>query len=822
MSGVRPEPRLRGSGRVGAAVAVLAAASLLATGGSLAARRAPAAGPPACTDATRRVAAQPVVTARLDDLAPPATGVAVPADCVPEAVFLAPFAGRLGLSAEAFRAAGTAQPVVMPSGDAYALLPGGAGGADHLTELSPSGKVLWTGPPAPDAASVTGDAQIVVAAGPIQAQILNPATHAVTDVPMPYAALSQSGRAASNFTADVVGGLAILETSLYNTMGGEQPPTAGEAVVYDAAGMKLRQFTLPDQPVVAQPDVAFDGVVMQTVGNTAYLLYSSEPSGDHAGLYTLTAQDRFSGPYPVQAPFTDSSEGGLAVLPGPSILVDSWGQNGGSAALYRLAGGSLRPVWSRDLGLDTALVDGGTYLAEVSTPSLARRMGPGPSTLRLLNWRTGRPLRGTRPLRDQHMYLQVLAASPAGVVATANSTAVPCANACFADLVFIEPDGHRAWSLPLPPPLSPLSAPITAEPVTLHGHPAILLGPSGLAVTWGGGRAVPPAAWPAFARPVATAPPPPPRGPARAYAVFDQGTEVDAAHPLAVSAAQVGQPISLEVSPVSAAGAAIAAVAEAGVALGDGSAGGQIRSDQGFGQALFEPGQTAVPFTFTPAAPGTYALTATPGGFGTDASDIPPTPPALVPVGRSVRVDVVPWDPNGVLYPLPSGVTVQVAVSSGARSDVGEVPANASLGRDGFYTSTLRSGAAPDRLVQLTTTFWVGGQPWGDGAGTSAMAIVNAPPPRLQTAAAAGGGVRLTLSPAAGTRPIGYAVYRVAANAAPPGSAAGVPLAVIDPLSAADPGATWTDPAGGTSDRYAVAAIYADGAVSPLSAAVRP
>jgi len=99
------------------------------------------------------------------------------------------------------------------------------------------------------------------------------------------------------------------------------------------------------------------------------------------------------------------------------------------------------------------------------------------------------------------------------------------------------------------------------------------------------------------------------------------------------------------------------------------------------------------------------------------------------------------------------------------------------------------------------------------GASTSGdAALVNAPPPTVRV----GPSGALYFAAAAGTRPVAYAVYRQPTGTSFSDARSSSPFAVVDATSAADSGASYLP--SGTGYAYRGAALYANGALSSLSA----
>lgn len=352
--------------------------------------------------------------------------------------------------------------------------------------------------------------------------------------------------------------------------------------------------------------------------------------------------------------------------------------------------------------------------------------GAGPTTLRRLDWQTGRLVRAVS-LRPADTYLNVLAAGPWGILASAVSTTHACQQGrCSTRLALLSWAGRTRWSVALPVDHGDLGFILSPVLVRLAGVDELLLGPPGPAVRWGSpAPAAPAAGWPGYAEPVAVAPSSPARGPVAAYPVFEQGVPVAAHHPIVVSAAEAGSAIPLTVSPVTAAGAPVASPAFVGVALSANAAGGTNSSANGMNQVAIGQGQSSASFTFTPKAAGSYVVTAGPGGFGRDPSDIAPAVPALVEAGSTFQVGVEPRDPDGVSYPLAVSLTVAVQASGGVR----QPPAAAKLAPDGICLATFRADGAPDSQITFETLMDGHGQPYGQGSARAWNAIVAAPAP---------------------------------------------------------------------------------------------
>lgn len=134
---------------------------------------------------------------------------------------------------------------------------------------------------------------------------------------------------------------------------------------------------------------------------------------------------------------------------------------------------------------------------------------------------------------------------------------------CSPKLEFVLLNGKLAWNVALSPALA--NGLVRIEPLdplmmNLSGHDALLLGASGVGVTWGGDTAdstVQDPVVPDYLIPVGAVPQQATQGPALAYAVFAGENRVDTAHPPEVLESQVGQPITLTVSAIMAAGRAI-------------------------------------------------------------------------------------------------------------------------------------------------------------------------------------------------------------------------------------------------------------------------
>jgi|GEM_PF-1945126 len=806
------------TGRTTASAGLTALLALILAAGGAPAHPALAARPPAplagCLVGPSRPGGGAIAT--------PAGGAPyVPAACLPEPAFAAPFGGALAV-ASVGPYAGEDQPqtlraVVLPSGDAYTVVPGTGAAGSTLEELDPAGRVVWSQAGVPGG-ELAADGRVVVVAGPYQALIVDLANHHVAAVQVPNGTLVQGQQLGSNVEVTVVGDLVVMEASVYGGMGESVVGEPGRVDVYNAQGSLLRSFALPDKAANNAPDTPADAAFLETRGNTAYLLYTDAPAGNQAGLFTLTAGNLLRGPYRLPSAYTDATGyGAMGVLPGGAVLADTWRYGGlAEATLVRPVGDRLRTLWRRSYAATGALVFGGTDLW-AQTDAGTGGNGPGTTTLRALDWKTGRPVAGMRPIRDHGLALLVLAAGPWGLLAVARDPSYACVQANCADtLRLLEPDGRLVWTVALPPPGGPTWPQVATSPQILDiaGRDTMLLGIPGLAVTWGGQGTTPPgSSWSLAATPVDQAPAVT-RGPGRAYQVTDGTTVIDAASPLVVTAAQAGKPVTLTATLVNAQGQALPSVDRAWLRLGDGNAGGQAQSPQGYDQVFLAQGQSSATFTYTTPKAGSYVITAAPmPGPGEDASDIAPTPPAFVQAGEPFTVAVAPWDANGVAVPLPSPLTMQV-VAQGA---VTPQTANAPVQPDGAYVATFTAGRAANTALSFTTRIFLAGQPYGNASGPAGAGLVDAPAPTGSWQPATGG-VLVSVSPAKGTRPVGYAVYALSAGESASDAEAQPPLAVIDPGNAGAPAAqAWFGPQV-AKNGIAVAALYATGALSPAVA----
>jgi len=683
--------------------------------------------------------------------------------------------------------------------------------------------LAWYGGPTPTVARSPGvvaarDADVGVAVLADAATITDLATGRSTVVRLPWYAHTQAGDFGAQSTVAVVGSLAVIATSATIGSGDSFPgKTWAEVGVYDARGRRVRQFAIAGRG----PDLTYDRPLMQTwiatAGNTAYLLYSDGPSGGaRAGLYRITAARRLTGPYRLRrlAP-PGAYPDGLVALPGGRVLVETSaaGADASCVALFAFARRRLHRLWRRDIP-GASPVQAGPDLVTLG-PGLD--YGATYTAIHLVAWRTGRTV---ATVRAPGGWLRPVAMGPFGVIVVGDlshagggigcTAAVPCPPAPLpaTRVALVEADGQTAWQAMLPEALGPDTLLPGVHVLRQAGRYVLPLGVPGLAVVWGGRAAgAQTGGWPyAFAQiqpgSVAAVPA---QGAIAGYQVAYDGQAVDAAHPLTVTSAQVGRSLTLTVSPVNAQDEPVPSRAAVQVTVGDGGAGASLAGQPDTATVALAAGQTQAQVPFQAGAAGPYTLTATPDL--TAIAGFAPSVPAAVAAGTVVPVAVDLVDANGVAYPVPTGDTVEVLARGGGATahDVVARPQG-----EGVYIATPRVGPVATRLT-LATQIEAGGRPVGPMSAPVTVTASDPAPPTLTVRAGSRGGLELLVAPAAGTHPVGYALYR-AAGAGAAVTTAGTPLAVVDPRSYAEPVATFALAAGGGPFTYTVCALYAEGA----------
>lgn len=310
--------------------------------------------------------------------------------------------------------------------------------------------------------------------------------------------------------------------------------------------------------------------------------------------------------------------------------------------------------------------------------------------------------------------------------------------------------------------------------------------------------------------------------PARYALVGADGLAITPAHPLAVAASQVGQPIALHVALVNAAGQAMAEAAPARLALDAGGSGAGLAMPGGpyLSSLPFALNATAGTVTFRATRAGLFVPSAMPTAADLSASSTVVRAPEAVDQGATLLVTVRPQDANGVPVPLAPAAHVVVTPQGGSAVTRGS-PETAAATPAGTYVADFQAAGAGAAAVFRAALQGVGAP---HALGTPVVVGVGhvAPPEvRAQTMSLAGQtGIQLRIQPGAGGQaPIGYRIYRVptAFGSALP---SGPPLMTV----AANPDGptTWLDtsdiPPGGP-DVYGVVAVAADGALSSLSTA---
>lgn len=222
-------------------------------------------------------------------------------------------------------------------------------------------------------------------------------------------------------------------------------------------------------------------------------------------------------------------------------------------------------------------------------------------------------------------------------------------------------------------------------------------------------------------------------------AVTADGQAVTTRHPLIVTPAMAGRPVTLRLLGLDAQGSPVAAPVFVRYTLSDGGHGGTFPQGS---TSILEPGQPDTVFTYTNAAPGRYVITATITSEGVVGPQF--RLPKAVPAGAAFTVTVtgaaVHAGERLVLTPVP-------------HSDVASaVGVTATAGADGTYTATFTAGSATGAAALRAVVV-----PGGHALGESAMVNVgNIGPPQV-TVANAAGATSLTIRPAlTGDRPIGF------------------------------------------------------------------
>ena len=426
---------------------------------------------PGYCDVTNASQAAPVLSAVQ------ASGMYVDQTCEPS----------LGWMAQPGGAWGSAQFGVVSAGrERYDLAY--SGGKTTLIASEVTGKVLWR-QRLPVAGTLTGDGHILVVApgSPDEIEIINPTTRHITTVTDPYTAQYQRDGDYGVTNVTVLGGLAIITTNLNMGRGGASETVSSLVQVYDAAGKRLRHFTVADRPNGSDYQgiqyMPFDKTWVQTVGNAAYILFSDGGDGSEAGIYRLTTADVLTGPFKVPVSVTDPELGSFLAFQGGYLLLSrpipgsAYTQAGpqSDAALYRYANGRLQTVWRKAINGAEPVADGRNIVTSGVFPASDL------TEIDLVDWRTG-----TTRMRASTQVASgtVLAAGPFGILLWGQAGWIRqanCETACLqvpSIVSLYANDGDLGWSRQLP------SDNVAPEFIDLGGRPVLALGPGNLAVLW--------------------------------------------------------------------------------------------------------------------------------------------------------------------------------------------------------------------------------------------------------------------------------------------------------------------------------------------------